>query len=239
MKQPLISIITVVYNNKAGIEKTLISVANQTYAAIEYIVIDGGSNDGTSEVIGRYLSGITHYLCEHDHGIYDAMNKGIQLATGELIGIINSGDFYEKEAVAYMVEAYMRTPLADVYHGMLRVFDETGRFLSISGHDSSFLSTGMIEHPTCFVKNAAYRKYGQYSLLYRSSSDYEFMLRLQKQGASFHFVENIIANYFTGGMSYQQKAITETLEIRYQYGLISRVKKIVLGTILKLKAASK
>jgi glycosyltransferase involved in cell wall biosynthesis len=239
MKTPLVSIITVVYNNKQGMEKTLCSIASQTYTALEYIVIDGGSTDGTTEIISRFQDKISILISEPDKGIYDAMNKGLRLAKGELIGIINSGDFYENDAVDMVVNSYHENPQAAIFHGILRVFDESGQVKSIIGNHSSFLDKGMIEHPTCFVKREIYQKYGVFNLAYQSSSDYDFMLRMKKLKVNFMFIEKILANYYTGGISFQTTALLETLKIKQQYGLISIYKKVLLENIIKIRAVLK
>jgi len=239
MNQPLISVITVVYNNKKGIGTTINSVLKQSYPAVEYIIIDGGSTDGTVEIIGAYQSGISKFISAPDQGIYDAMNKGIKLATGILVGIINSGDYLEEGALDQVAKAYAAEPAADVYHGILRVFSESGKFMQVTGNDSSFLSTGMIEHPTCFVKKSAYEAFGYFNLLYKSSSDYDFMLNLWQQKARFYFIESILANFYMGGMSSQQAAVLETIQIRYRHGLISSLKKSFLTGLTKLRFAKK
>lgn len=239
MESPLVSIITVVYNNKQGIEKTLGSIAAQTYTALEYIVIDGGSTDGTLEIINRYQDNIDVFVSEPDKGVYDAMNKGLGLATGQLIGIINSGDFYEKDAIETVVNSYHENPEVAIFHGILRVFEASGEFKSIVGNHSSFLAKGMIEHPTCFVKRGVYQKHGGFNLAYKSSSDYDFMLRMRKLKVSFMFIEKILANYYTGGISFQTTALLETLQIKQHYGLISMFKKVLLRHIISLRAKLK
>lgn len=231
----LISIITVVYNNQEGIGKTIESVINQTYNRIEYIIIDGGSTDGTLSVIENYRKHISSVLSERDGGIYDAMNKGIKIAKGELIGIINSGDFYEPDAVQNIVNTYVSSPSTDVFHGILRIFSESGKILSVRGSHSNVLSYEMIQHPTCFVKRSVYDKFGYYSLEYKSSSDYEFMLRIWKNNVEFYFLEMILANYYTGGMSYQPMAFLETVRIRHRYALISTGRRILNEAIYYLK----
>lgn len=104
--EPLVSIITVVFNGEKYLEQTILSVLNQTYSNIEYIIIDGGSSDATLDIINKYTDKIDYWVSEPDSGIYDAMNKGISLATGQLIGIINSDDWYELDAVEEIVRAY-------------------------------------------------------------------------------------------------------------------------------------
>lgn len=238
-EKPLITIITVVYNNKQGIAQTIESVLAQQYQPLEYIVIDGNSNDGTKEIIEKYVGRLSTFISEPDKGIYDAMNKGLGLATGQLVGIINSGDHFEPGCLEAVATAYQTDPEAGVYHGMLRVFNPQGQFQYVIGNHSSFLSTGMIQHPTCFVQNKVYQQHGQFSLQYRSSSDYDFMLRLQRAGVRFHFIEQIMANFYTGGISSKAIGPLEALEIQYHYGLISGLKKAVRKNIIKLKAAIK
>jgi glycosyltransferase involved in cell wall biosynthesis len=235
MNAPLVSIITVVYNDKDGLKKTLDSIASQTYAPIEYIVIDGDSTDGTKEIIKHYGSIISIAVSEPDHGIFDAMNKGLNLATGDLVGIINSGDHYEPDTVEAMVKSAELNPGAGIFHGLLRVFEASGQFKSIIGNHSSFLDIGMIEHPTCFVKRKLYQEYGNFSLDYKSSADYEFMLRMKKFNVCFYFIEKIMANYYTGGMSFQTNALLETIQIKYRYGLISVLKKVFLVNLIKIR----
>lgn len=235
MERPLVSIITVVYNNVDQIAKTIDSVYRQTYDLIEYIVIDGDSSDGTKKVIEENISRVTKFVSEKDKGIYDAMNKGIALASGHLIGIINSGDHFEDDAVEKIATAYAQHPEHDIFHGMLRIFDESGSIKLILGNHSSFLSTGMIEHPTCFVRSSVYKQWGVFLLDYKSSSDYEFMLRVRKKGARFYFMEEILANFYTGGISSHTSAVLETLQIRHSYGLLSSFRKLVLTLIIKFK----
>ena len=124
---PLISIITVSYNAVKTIEDTILSVINQTYPNIEYIIIDGGSTDGTLDIIKKYQDKITYWVSEPDKGIYDAMNKGIAKANGELIGIINADDWYELDAVQNVVLEFNNTRPA-IYHGGLNIVKASSYF---------------------------------------------------------------------------------------------------------------
>ena len=134
MKMPRLSVITVVFNNVKDIERTMLSVLNQTYTNIEYIIIDGGSNDGTLELIDKYKDRITKIISEKDNGIYDAMNKGLTLATGEYVLFMNSGDeIYARDTVEKVFDS---APDADIYYGETEMCDENWRSLGQRRHKS-------------------------------------------------------------------------------------------------------
>ncbi|MEH7225242.1 glycosyltransferase family 2 protein [Bacillus sp. JJ1566] len=217
---PKVSIITVSFNSVETIEKTIQSVINQTYSNVEYIIIDGGSTDGTVDVIKKYEDRITHWVSEPDNGIYDAMNKGIKLSNGKLIGIINSDDWYETNAVKNAVDVYNRMNNVVIY-GMLRMIkNEKVQF--IKGYTHETLSNQMIQHPTCFVPKDLYDKYGVFNLKYKISADFELMQRLKANNVSFEMIEKIQANFRLGGASTSIIGPLESLNIRYEYGYISR-----------------
>ena len=220
---PLVSIITVSYNSQKHIEQTIQSVVNQTYDHIEYILIDGKSTDQTVAIIEQYARQFPDkikYVSEPDTGIYQAMNKGIRLATGELIGIINSDDWYETDAVERVVDAYQQFGPA-VYHGIQRTFlDEQEAFL-IQTHASQ-LAKGNIEHPTCFVPASFYQTYGLFSEQYRYVSDYELMLRFVNHQVPFIPLNTILSNFRQGGASHRPEAVWETLHLWYKKGILTR-----------------
>ena len=221
--QPLVSIITACFNSAGTIARTLDSVLAQTYPNIEVIVIDGGSTDGTVSIIesyGKKFNGRLTWVSEKDNGMYDAMNKGIERSTGELIGILNSDDWYESDAVETMVKAYS-VEQSSVLYGILRYVDaERETMLYRMHHDS--LKEGMITHPTCFVPRSLYKKYGMFDLKYRLSSDYDLMLRFQSNGVTFVPVDRIIANFSAGGLStVNTDGLIEGFRIRHSYGIIS------------------
>lgn len=237
---PLVSIITVCYNSQKHLEQTIQSVVNQTYAPIEYILIDGKSTDQTVAIIERYARQFPDqikYVSEPDSGIYNAMNKGIRMATGELIGIINSDDWYETDAVERVVKAYQQTGPA-IYHGIQRTFlDEQEAFL-IQTHASQ-LPKGNIEHPTCFVPAAFYKTYGLFSEKYRFVSDYELMLRFLKNRVSFVPLNAILSNFRQGGASHRPDAVWENLELWYENGILSRQQYLTWLYKDKLKVYTK
>ena len=224
MCEIMVSIITPCYNSEKTIEKTLECVENQTYANIEYIIIDGGSSDGTLEIIERHRNKLPEkfrLISESDSGIYDAMNKGIRLAKGRLIGIINSDDWYEYDTVEQVVRNYNNEKYQVIY-GMQRTY-ENGREKSIFINNHEFLPKQMITHSTCFVTKAAYEDFGVFDLKYRSSADLDLMLRFyETKKITFTPVLKILANFQLGGMSGSQIGVRETAQIRYKHGCISK-----------------
>lgn len=228
---PLVSVITVVYNGEKFLEQTILSVINQTYKNIEYIIIDGGSTDSTCNIIRNYDTRIDYWVSEADKGIYDAMNKGISYANGELIGIINSDDWYEENTITEIVEKYVRNRDIGVFHGIHRLWDKDG-LLGVIGHSDLFLKYGMISHPTCFIAKSVYEKYGLYSCKYKIVSDYEIMLRFKSKDVKFLFIEKIITNFRNNGLSnqFKGKVMLETMLVQSNYSIISK-KQLILYKI--------
>jgi len=226
----LVSIITVCYNSANTIEDTINSVLRQTYRNIEYIIVDGKSTDHTISLVKKYeplFGGRLHYISEKDEGIYDAMNKGIEMTRGELIGIINSDDYYELDAVESIVRHYERDNL-QVLYGMMRIIEENQeRRIVMDSH--LFIREVMIPHCTCFVKKEIYEKYGKFNLKYKYVADYDLMLRLsQIKDIVFTPVYAITSNFRVGGASSCFQAVQETLKFKLDKKLISRRAYIVL-----------
>ena len=230
---PLISIITVVFNGVKTIEKTIQSVINQTYENIEYIVVDGGSADGTLEVIKKYENHLDFWVSESDKGIYDAMNKGIRLAHGELIGIINADDWYENNIIKYIAECYNNIGYKAVIHGLLRNFLNE-QFYSIKGNSISVLKYDMIQHPTCFIPKSIYQQYGAYDTKYIYSADYDLILRYVNSGIEFKLIERIIANFRLGGISSIPGAEKEMYKVQVKHHLISKAEYILRIILVQL-----
>lgn len=227
---PLISIITVSYNSEKTIKDTIQSVLGQSYGRIEYIIVDGASKDGTLDIIKSFEADFASrnipyiYSSESDKGIYYAMNNGIAKCKGELIGIINSDDWYEKDAVEKVVDLYRNNTDYDIFHGCLRFVDKEGNMEAVTGHSLQVLDYGTIEHPTCFIKSKCYAEIGAYSTDFRSAADYEWMLRARRAGSKFLFHSHLIANFRRGGMSESQTGRIETIKIRRNYSIISPFK---------------
>lgn len=203
-EKPLISIITVVFNGAKTLEQTIQSVINQSYKNIEYILIDGGSTDGTLDIIKSYQSKISFWLSEPDKGLYDAMNKGISFAKGEIIGLINSDDWYESNAVELVVQSFQKDTSKRVFHADKRCVLPSGDSFVRKANTNDFLFKyhGMIlNHPTMFIHKDIYKK-RKYNTNLRSLSDYQFVLSsyLEDKG-SFCYIPEVITNYRLGGIS--------------------------------------
>lgn len=224
MQEILVSVITPCYNSGKTIEKTLECIENQTYHNIEYIIVDGGSTDETLEIIEKHRQRLPErfrLISEKDSGIYDAMNKGIGLATGQLIGIVNSDDWYEKDTVEQAAAHYQGNPY-EVIYGMQRTY-LNGREKATFIYHHDFLPQQMITHPTCFVTADTYRDFGTFDLQYRSAADYDLMLRyFESKKVVFTPVMRILSNFQLGGMSSSQTGVRENATIRYRRGYLSK-----------------
>lgn len=201
----LVTVITVCRNSAATIRDTLDSVLAQTYPQVEYLVIDGCSTDGTLEILHGYKEAFRRkgyayrVLSEPDRGIYDAMNKGLSLATGELIGMINSDDWYEPQAVQTAAEEYLREPY-DIFYGDLNLVRGDGTVIRKRSRLDRFPSSRHWNHPTTFIPARVYRQFGSYRCrsLY---DDFDLMLRLRRHGVRVRIVNQVLANFRTGGTS--------------------------------------
>lgn len=203
-----VSLITVAYNSAETIEDCIRSVLSQDYPDIEYIIVDGASKDRTVEVIEKYRDRIAQFVSEPDNGIYHAMNKGIDLCTGEIVGMINSDDLYADEKVISDVVKTIRQSGADSCYGDLVYIDrfETDRVVrrwnSGEFHKEKFLKGWMPPHPTFFLRRRCYKDFGKFNLSFKTSADYELMLRmLYKEGVSTAYLNRVIVHMRTGGQS--------------------------------------
>ena len=203
-----ITVITVAYNSAATIADTLRSVAGQTHPNIEHIVIDGASSDGTVALVREHASPTTTLLSEPDRGIYDAMNKGLQLATGDLVGFLNADDMLAgPNAVASLAAAASHAE-ADVVYGDLSYVrkdrpTEVLRYWSSGAFDADRLRYGwMPPHPTFYVRRSALKSFGPFDLQFRIAADYDFMLRyLGRPGIRVAYVPEVLVHMRAGGAS--------------------------------------
>ncbi len=205
-----ISIITPVLNAVDTIEDCIKSVQTQTYKNLEHIIIDGGSTDGTLEKIKKLFNDKMKVVSEPDEGIYDALNKGIKLATGEIIGILHANDFYPNDRVLEMVAEVFLNYDVDSCYGDLVYVDKWDTSKIIRYWRSGYYKHGMFRwgwhppHPTFFVKKQVYEKYGLYNTSFKIAGDYELMLRfLEKYKISTYYIPSILVNMRIGGKSNQ------------------------------------
>ena len=219
---PTVSIITETYNSEKTLRHTIESVLAQTYTKIEYWIIDGASSDHTVEIAEAYrpklqAKGIRyHILSEPDNGIYDAMNKGIRHATGEIIGIINSDDRYEPEAVQTAVETFQHTA-CDLMYANIRMYKADGSSFVKKARTRKFQTSRDWNHPTTFVRAECYKKYPFRKL--GIHDDYGFFLQMRKQGKKIVTVDRVLADFHMGGASNHKdlKAAKKRIRDRYLY----------------------
>jgi glycosyltransferase involved in cell wall biosynthesis len=204
-----ISVITTSFNSGATIRDTVESVLLQSYKNVEHIIVDGGSKDGTLGIIGEYQGRIARVISEPDEGLYDAMNKGIRAATGEIIGILNSDDFFEaRDVLADVADAFAASPDTDIVFGDV-VFVRPGDLDAVVRHYSSRrfrrwkLRFGwMPPHPATFVRSGVYDRCGGYCLDYKIAADYEMFVRwLLRYRLNFRRMDRVIVRMRTGGAS--------------------------------------
>lgn len=226
--QPILSVITIVYNNVKDIERTILSVLNQDYPHIEYIIVDGLSNDGTLDVIKRYEKRIAKLISEKDEGIYDAMNKGLAVATGDYVIFMNSGDeFYDKGTVAAVFAA---EPDADIYYGETEMMDREGNNLGQRRHKAPEQFTwrgfnlGMsISHQAIYIKRTLAEPYDR---RYKLSADIDWIIRAAKKAKKIVNLHRYVAKYLVGGMSktkHRQSLMERFDTMKRHYGLVPTV----------------
>ncbi|MFT4803175.1 MAG: glycosyltransferase involved in cell wall biosynthesis [Salibacteraceae bacterium] len=200
-----VSIITVVYNNEKTLAQAIDSVLMQNYPNIEYIVIDGASKDGTIALINAYGDKIDQFISETDDGLYDAMNKGLKIAQGDIVGILNSDDFYtDKTVISRVVDGFQRT-LCDVLYADVNYVkniasDEIVRKWVSHEYKKNYFEKGFVPaHPSVFIKANLVSKY-QYNLNYKLAADYDWLLRIFKNRAlNIHYEPFAIINMRLGG----------------------------------------
>ncbi|MEO7211870.1 glycosyltransferase family 2 protein [Mucilaginibacter sp.] len=225
---PKLSVITVVYNNVADIGRTLLSVLNQTHPAIEYIVIDGASTDGTLDIINTYKSRITKLVSEPDKGIYDAMNKGLAMATGDYVIFMNSGDeFYAADTVE---KVFATADNADIYYGETEMLNIRRESLGQRRHKApakfnwkGFKFGMSISHQAIYIRRTLTAPYDP---TYQLSADIDWIIRAAKKAKTIVKVNGYVAKYLVGGMSKAKHR--QSLEERFaimkkHYGLIPTI----------------
>ena len=222
MPKMKISVITVVYNGIKTIERCITSVLEQNFDDLEYIVIDGASTDGTSEILGKYKDRIDVVVSEKDEGIYDAMNKGIALATGDIIGTLNADDFFADEKVLTAIAAAFRQETIEILYSDLDFVKWDGRvsrkWRSGKYKKGKFNWGWMPPHPTFYCRKKLFDDFGVYSLDYGSAADYELMLRFMhlNNKQNICYLDKVIVKMQVGGVS--NKSLTNRVQAM-QYDL--------------------
>ena len=230
---PKFSIITVTYNAEKVLEDTIQSVIFQTYRNVEYIIVDGASKDHTLEIVNKYHNRINKVISEPDKGLYDAMNKGIQLATGDYLCFLNAGDkFHDSETLQKIVHTLKGQELPDVIYGETAIVDEEGHFLhmrrlSTPAHLNwkSFKQGMLVCHQAFFVNRELAINH-MYNLQYRFSADFDWWIRIMKKAKCLHNTRLTLIDYLNEGMT--TKNHKASLKERFcimakHYGLISTI----------------
>lgn len=219
-ERPLISIITVVYNGEKYIEQTIQSVINQTYDNIEYIIVDGGSTDNTLKIIKRCEERIDYWISETDSGLWDAMNKGVRLATGDILNFLNSDDFYiTKHDIDTVVRDLIRTK-CDAWCGNVNMVTSEGKFLytfRTQLHNPFFC----LPHQALFYKRILHEKYGMYNQSLEYGADYDFYLKLASKKVTFFYNDYSVTSMRMGGHGQQNplKILVHNFYIQVKHNL--------------------
>lgn len=220
-----ISIVTPSFNSKETIGDTIRSVACQTYAPYEYIVIDGKSEDGTVDIVESFRGELEGkgikltVISEKDEGIYDAMNKGVTLAGGDVVGIINSDDWYEPDALAVVAKTYEETPF-DLFYADIRLIRPDGSSFIKHSKNRRYATSRDWNHPTTFIARKVYDRYR-----YRNDTihdDYDLILRLKKDNARVAVVNTVLANFRMNGVSHRKSISSALKSIGIKYDIYRR-----------------
>ena len=200
---PLVSVITVVYNGAETLEKCMLSVFEQSYSSVEYIVVDGGSKDGTTALLEKHDAKIDYWVSEPDKGIYNAMNKGLALATGEIISILNADDRYLPDTLTQVVSKF-KVSSCDIVYGntkKVKVIDgqEYGDILR-PNFDLMPRNMGLI-HPSTFLRRKVYDEVGNFNETYKISADYDLLLRVYLKNYQFEYLDETLTVFAVGGAS--------------------------------------
>lgn len=203
-----VSVITVCYNNESTIRDTIESVLNQSYQDIEYIIIDGDSVDNTNKIIAKYKDKIDHYISEPDKGIYNAMNKGIKIASGDIIGTLNADDFLTNHEIIDKIVNEFEINNVDAVLGDVQFVNPQNvkrivRYYSSKHFNINKFKFGVMPaHPGFYVKSEAFKKFGYYKENYEIASDFELLIRfLYKNNLNYSYIEEPFVTMRTGGIS--------------------------------------
>ncbi|MBK5722614.1 glycosyltransferase [Dysgonomonas sp. Marseille-P4677] len=241
---PKISIITPTFNSEKMLHGTIEALLRQTFSDFEYIIIDGVSKDKTIDTIESYKplferKGVSvHIVSEPDKGVYDAMNKGISMAKGDLVGITNSDDWYEDNALEVMWNKFTdgETDRNNcMIYGIERVWKED-KIFNVQRRGATFISESVLPHSTFFVSKAVYDKFGAFDLSVKVLADYDFICRCVSQGVKLEEIDVVISNFRLGGISSSYfDFYSDFYKIKHKYGFINDKKYKELKFVLKVK----
>ncbi|OGF56229.1 MAG: hypothetical protein A2452_13535 [Candidatus Firestonebacteria bacterium RIFOXYC2_FULL_39_67] len=231
-----ISIITATFNSSKTIEDCLNSVSEQTHPDVEHIVIDGGSKDGTIEIVRKYPK--VKWISEKDNGLYDAMNKGIKMATGEVIGILNSDDFYSDILTLSKVVGIFNSNIIDAAYGDLEYISKSDKSNIVRRWKSpdwdlgiNFKKWWLIPHPALFVRKAVYSKYGGYDTNFKLTADYEYIIRvLRNENIRLFHIPHALVKMRTGGASHKN-----IFRANYEFMNVNKKNNISFGFLLVVR----
>ena len=213
---PFFTIITVVRNGATTLQKCINSIKAQTFQDFEYLIIDGASSDGTIDLIRDNSDVVSFAMSQEDQGLYFAMNKGLKLARGKYIGILNADDIYFPNTLDLVQEAFRKDFNSDVIYGAMSYFSQPDQAHFIHSDE---LPNRMIFHPTCFISSKTYKRIGEFDTKYRVAADYEFIMRCFKAGEKFLGLKHALAVFSDGGTSarLRLRSILETSKIQAKY----------------------
>lgn len=233
---PTFTLITITYNASRWLEGTILSILNQSYPHIEYIIIDGASTDGTVDIINKYTSKISYWISEPDKGLYDAMNKGLQAATGDYVWFINAGDKLHTtdtvQQIADQIEKLSKLP--DIIYGETTVVGENGELLGmrrLSAPDKltwKSFRMGMLVCHQSFISKRTIAPF--YDLKYRYSSDFDWCIRCLKKAETIHNSRLILSSFLDGGLTTQQRKTS----LKERYAIMSHYYGNITTSLLHL-----
>lgn len=212
MKNPTISIITAVYNGADYIEENILSIKNQNYPNIEHIIIDGGSTDGTVDIIKKYHNTYNlKWISEKDAGVYDAFNKGFRMATGEIYAWLDGDNYFQIGIIKKVVDILKENDEIDIVHGDVEIVSNNGKHIrvyrapNVSFKNALLKNTGAIPlQPSAFLRREVYREIGEFNVNYRIAADYEFWLRVLKNNPRIYCLHIIFGSYRRGNEAVSQ-----------------------------------
>ena len=235
---PFFTIITVVRNGSDTLQRCINSIKSQSFKEFEYIIIDGASSDGTLGIVRENADVISLAVSEEDQGLYFAMNKGLDLARGKYVGILNADDIYFPNTLELVRDVILKDSNSEVIYGAMSYFSQPNKTHFIHSDE---ISKRMIFHPTCFVSNETYKRIGDFNTKYRVAADYEFVMRCYKANAKFVGIDSVLASFSDGGTSarLRLRSMLETSEIQARFNSESifrrytKLLRMLIATYLK------